>query len=426
VRISQARGEIARMTRRGLKILMLLENQSYPRDPRVRHEAAALHEHGHKVTILAPRAQGEKRTETIDGVRVYRYWRPRTGAHLPGYVMEYSSALLAMFALSVVIATREGFDVIHAHNPPDALVLVGIAWRFFGKRFVFDQHDLSPELFVVRFSRRPRGPGHRLLLLFERLSCRVADLVITTNGSYRRLLIDRHGLDPDDVVVVRNGPALARLAKRPPESGGVGRRLVYVGLMGVQDGIEHLLHAVKYILVDFGRSDVECVLAGDGDARPKLETLVRTLGIEEHVTFVGFLETPEILDLLASADVCVVPDPSNEYNDRSTMVKLMEYMAAGRAIAAFDLPEHRVTAASAALYARPNDDMELATAIVRLLDDPMRRRRMSIVGMERVRRSLAWEHSIPPLVKAYSSLADAVVGSTADRQKHRACPNSKE
>jgi glycosyltransferase involved in cell wall biosynthesis len=389
---------------------MLLENNPYPQDGRVRREAATLTEAGYQVSVICPAAPGQNRTETLNGVRVYRYPAPPGGRGAIGYLLEYGYSLLAATVISVYLAVRRGFDVIHAHNPPDLFVLLGGGFKLIGKRFVFDHHDLAPEMYLARFGKPPDAAGlaHRLLRFFERLSFRTADHVITTNESYRAIALARGGIAADRVTVVRNGPDLSRVRLVAPDDelrAQAPSIIGYVGEMGFQDGIDYLLRALHHLKVDLGLGAFYVVLMGGGDAVPELRRMCADLGLDGHVRFTGHVSDDTILmRYLSTADICVSPDPSNAYNDRSTMIKIGEYLALGKPVVAFDLPEHRVTAGEAAVYATPNNELDFAEKLAGLMDDPERRKHMGEIGRARVANQLGWEHQASSLVAAYESL----------------------
>jgi len=315
--------------------------------------------------------------------------------------------MLAAFLLSLFVFLVRGFDVIHAANPPDTFVLIALPYKLMGRRFVFDHHDLAPEQYQARF----RGHSNRLayftLVSLEKLSCRVADRVITTNESYKAMEMRRGGVPAERITVVRNGPVLGEYHLAEPDPGlrQKGKTIIgYVGVIGVQDGVDYLLRALGHLVVDLGRQDVFCVIIGRGEALEGLRVLASELGLEELVWFAGWMWPSDFIPYLSAADICVVPDPSNPYNDRSTMIKVMEYMALGKPIVAFDLPENRFSAQDAALYVRPNNELEFAKALAELMDDPERRRTMGEFGYRRVRDHLAWEYSAANLLRAYGSL----------------------
>ena len=392
----------------GRRVLMLVENLPVPFDRRVWQEAGALRDAGYEVSVISPAAPGYPRGHTVtDGIHVYRYRQPFEGSGAAGYLLEYATALAATLALAVRITATRGVDVIHACNPPDLFFLIGALFRLFGKRFVFDHHDLCPELYEAKFGRR--GPLHRVMLALERLSFRSADVVIATNESYREIAIGRGRVPPSRVFVVRSGPSLARMQVRPPEPRWRrGRRYLvgYVGVIGPQEGIDLLLLVVRHVVQQLGRRDVQFAIVGGGTALAPMERLARKLGVAGHVTFTGRVPDDELLAVLNTADVCVNPDPANDMNDKSTMNKILEYMALGKPIVQFDLREGRRSAREASLYARHNDVADFAALLVGLLDDAGRRSRMGAYGRRRVLEEHAWHHQAPQLLAAYAALRD--------------------
>src|SRR3989449_10206793 len=392
----------------GGRVLMLVENNPYPQDYRVRREARALADAGYQVTVISPAQPGQPWRETIDGVRVYRYPAPRAASEFMGYLLEYGYSTVAMFILSLLVYLREGFDVIHAANPPDTLVFVAAGYKLLGKRFVYDHHDLAPELYCARSAARGNHLIHLALLGLEKLSLRYADHVIATNQSYRAMEMERGGVPAERITIVRNGPELnsRQVAKPDPGLRQKGRTIIgYVGVMGFQDGVDYLLRALHHLVHDLGRTDVLCVLIGGlGSAQPSLKRLATQLGLDDYVSFTGLVSDTDLQRYLAIADICVDPDPSNPFNGRSIMPKMPEYMARGRPILAFDLPEHRFTAQAAAICVRPNDELEFARALAQLMDDPARRQTMGALGRRRVETERAWHYSAQNLVEAYRRL----------------------
>jgi glycosyltransferase involved in cell wall biosynthesis len=302
---------------------------------------------------------------------------------------------------------RRGFDVIHAHNPPDTFVLIAGWYKLFGKRFVFDHHDLSPEMYEALFGDGSRPVVRRLLLLLEKLTFRAADLVIATNESYREIAIGRGRVNPQRVAVVRNGPDPSRVrpGRIDPElRARAATILAYVGVMGHQDGVDYLIRALHLLKVNLGRSEFLCVIVGTGVAVPGLKELASELGLDEHVWFTGRVPDEDLMRYLSTADICVDPDPSNPFNDRSTMIKMTEYMAMGKPIVAFDLPEHRFTAQGSALYAQANDELDMARKLAFLMDHPDERAKLGAMGRQRFEDALAWSHQEGKLVAAYDGL----------------------
>jgi glycosyltransferase involved in cell wall biosynthesis len=400
------------------KVLILVENLPSPFDRRVWQEATTLAAAGYGVSIVCPTGKGcESHYECIDGIHIYRYDLPTEAEGALGYLVEYSAALWHSFRLAWKVRRRHGFDVIQACNPPDLLFLVGGFFKLFtGTRFVFDHHDINPELYEAKFGRRDFF--WKLMVLFERWTFRCADVSIATNESYKRIAVERGGMNPARVHVVRSGPKLDRLKLQPPkEELKRGRRFLvgYVGVMGKQEGIDYLLRAARHIVHDMGRTDVHFGLVGGGTSLEEMKQLARDLGVHDHVTFTGRVPDQDLLDMLNTADVCVNPDVANEMNDKSTMNKIMEYMALGKPIVQFDLTEGRFSAQDASLYARRNDAQDMGLKIVELLDDPERRQKMGQFGRWRVEHQLEWRYEAPKLLAAYEQLWGSPSGSIESR-----------
>ena len=388
------------------RVLILVENLPSPFDRRVWQEACALRDAGYTVSIICPTGRGcEEKFAALDGIHIWRYDLPMEADGALGYALEYSVALFWTFVLSLKVLFSRGFDAIHACNPPDLFFLIGGFYKLFGKKFLFDHHDANPELYVAKFGRKDFF--YRLMLAVERLTFRTADVSIATNHSYRRIAIERGGMAPDKVFVVRSGPSLERMRIAPPvEALKRGRRYLvgYVGVMGRQEGIDYLLRAAAHLVHEKQRRDVHFGLVGGGTSLDEMKALARELRLEDYVTFTGRVSDGALLAMLNTADVCVNPDVANEMNDISTMNKVMEYMALGKPMVQFDLTEGRFSAQEASLYARKNDPWDMALKVVELLDDPARRAAMGAYGRRRVQEVLEWRHEAPKLLAAYEAL----------------------
>jgi glycosyltransferase involved in cell wall biosynthesis len=388
------------------RVLILVENLPSPFDRRVWQEALALRDAGYTVSIICPTGRGcESKFEAIDGIHIWRYDLPTEGAGALGYLVEYSAALFWTFVLSLRVLFTRGFDVVHACNPPDLFFLIGGFYKLFGRKFLFDHHDANPELYVAKFGRKDFL--YRVMLWLERLTFRTADVSIATNQSYRRIAIERGGMAPERVFVVRSGPSLERLKVQPPVPAlkrGRKHLVGYVGVMGRQEGIDYLLHAVSYIVHGLGRRDIQFGLVGGGTSLDEMKAMAAELRIADYVTFTGRVPDAELLAMLNTADVCVNPDVATEMNDISTMNKIMEYMALGKPMVQFDLAEGRYSAQGASLYAARNDPLDMGAKIVELLDDPERRKHMGELGRRRVLEELEWRHEAPRLLAAYDAL----------------------
>lgn len=361
---------------------------------------------GHQVVILCPKMKGyEESYELLEDIHIYRHPLPFEARGSLGYLLEYGTALFFEFVMMWWIFFRRGFDVIHACNPPDLIFLPSIFFKPLGVKFLFDHHDINPELFEVKFGTG--GFFYRMICWVERLTFFFADVSIATNESYRKIAIERGGMAPERVFVVRSGPDLSRLVEGPAVPAlrnGRAFSVGYVGVMGKQEGITYLLEAARILIHDLGRSDVQFLLVGGGPELDHLRNEAREKGVAEAVTFFGRVPDAELLAALNTADVCVNPDEYNPMNDKSTMNKIMEYMALGKPIVQFELVEGRVSAEEASVYASPNDSRDLAEKLVELLDDPERRERMGRFGRRRVEDDLSWPHEVPKLLEAYSAL----------------------
>jgi glycosyltransferase involved in cell wall biosynthesis len=387
------------------RVLIIVQNLPVPFDRRVWLEACALRDAGFQVSVVCPKGPGDPSFEVIEGIRIRKYRPPPPTTGALSYAWEFAYCWTRTLFLVLRAAAQEGFDVIQACNPPDTYWALAAPFKPFGKRFVFDQHDLCPEVYVSRFPDGSRAVRHALTLL-ERATYALADHVVATNESYRETAIRRGNVPAPRVTVVRTGPNPDRLRKGPPiDSWRKGKRFLcaYLGVMGPQDGVDLALRAAAAI-VRSGRDDVHFVFVGSGDSYYELVSLAGDLGIAERVTFTGRVPDETVFEVLSTADVGLSPDPLNPLNDVSTMNKTMEYMAFELPVVAFDLKETRVSAGPAAVYAPPNDTDAFAEAILELLDDSERRAEMGREGRDRVERDLAWRHQAPRYLSVYESL----------------------
>lgn len=386
----------------GRRILILLQNEPVPSDRHVWNHATALTRAGYEVTVICPIGESRDREPyaQIDGVEIHRYEPRRADESTVGYALEYLAALWSIRRLARRLSRERPFDLVHACSPPDFLLLAALSLRRRGARFIFDHHDLTPELYLSRFGS---GLLHRVTLAAEQVAFRSADVVLSVNDSYRRVAIERGHRDPDDVAVVRTGPDLTRFVPSEPDpSLKRGKRflLSYAGVMGPQDGVDEALLALAELHTQ--RQDWHAVFMGDGDVYEEMRERTRELGLDGCVEFTGWVEHETIGRVLSSSDVCLAPEPSNPLNEVSSMVKLSEYMAMSRPIVSFDLAESRFGAGEAAAFVAPEDHSAFARAVSELLDDPERRTAMGAAGRERVEEVLAWEHQERSLLAAYS------------------------
>lgn len=389
----------------GRKILIIVENLPVPFDTRVWQEATTLVENGYTVSVICPKGKGyEKEEEVLAGVHVYRHDLKTEGSGFVGYVKEYGSALYHEIRLAKKIYKEIGFDVIHGCNPPDDIYMVARHFRKYGVRYVFDHHDICPELFEAKFGKK--GLLYKSQLWLERQTYRHAAFAFVTNESYKKIAIERGGMDPAKVYVLRSGPKLERLRIQEPKPElKKGRKYMvgYLGVIGKQEGIPYLLEAARYIRNELHRDDICYGIVGGGTSLEELKTLSVSMGIDDIVTFTGRAPDDVMLDYLNTADICVNPDEYNPMNDKSTMNKVLEYMALGKPIVQFDLTEGKYSAKEASVYANPNDAVDMGKKIVELLDNPQKRQEMSVYGRKRIVEELSWEHTSKALLAGYEA-----------------------
>jgi glycosyltransferase involved in cell wall biosynthesis len=392
-------------TGRRRRALIIVEDLPVPFDRRVWAEAKTLRDAGWRMTVISPKGAGATRWhERIEGIEVFRYPLPTTAAGFVNHLVEYAVAIPATLILSILAWRGRRFDVVHACNPPDFFFPLGWLFRRLGSAFVFDQHDLAPEVYVAQGGRRG-GLVHRVLLWCERRTYRTADVVIATNETYRRFALERGGVEPGRVFVVRSSPDPERIHRVEPDPGlRRGRRFLvaYLGTMGPQDGVDLFVDAAARVAVE-RPGQVRFVAMGGGGELQRLRETVAARGLQDDVEFTGRVPDAEVRAVLSTADIAISPDPANDFNEYCTMNKTLEYMATATPVVAFDLEETRVSAADAAVYAPPNDPSGLARLVSELLDDPERRDRMGGIGLERVRGPLSWEVSARALLAAYGA-----------------------
>jgi glycosyltransferase involved in cell wall biosynthesis len=399
------------------RVLIIVQNLPVPFDRRVWLECQALVSAGYQVAVVCPKGEGDPAYHVVDTVQLYKYRPYAPGGSKLGFVAEYGYSFLATAWLTFKARRSGRFAVMQACNPPDIFWPIALALRARDRtRFVFDHHDLCPELYESRFPEGPRLP-YRVLRALERRTHRTADHVISTNDSYRDVAVKRSGVPAADVTVVRTGPDPERLQRGPehPELRR-GRRFLaaYIGVMGPQDGVDIIVRAAEVVIHKLGRHDIAFTLIGKGDCFDDLVALRDELGLADHVEFTGRAPDELVARILSTADVGLSPDPKNPLNDVSTMNKTMEYMAFELPVVAFDLRETRVSAADAAVYVRPNDITEYAAAIVDLMDDQPQRSRLGKLGRARVERELAWSHQKRAFLGVYRRLLD----DSAERAGH--------
>jgi glycosyltransferase involved in cell wall biosynthesis len=385
------------------KLLIVVENAPVPFDTRVWKEATSLERHGYAVTVLCPRGRDfERGHEVIEGVRIYRHPAPEERKGALGYLLEYGSALFWEFLYAWWIYLRHGFSVIQGCNPPDTIFLIALPFKLFGVKYIFDHHDVSPELYLSKYKKK--GVFYQIQVWLERLTFLSSNVVMSTNTSYQSLARTRGGIKPEDLFVVRNGPDLKTFKLVPPVPAlkhGKTFLVGYVGTMSSQEGLDILMDVALHIK-NMGRHDVHFTCVGGGPGLAELLNMVQEKNLGDTVNFTGRIPDKDLLEILSTADVCVNPDRPCEMNDVSTMIKIMEYMALGKPIVQFDLKEGRFSAQCASLYAdNANQVSDFAAKILWLLDNPDKAKEMGEFGRKRVEGELAWEYSVKNLLAAY-------------------------
>lgn len=389
------------------RVLIIVENLPVPFDRRVWQEARALEAEGYGVSVICPKGRGyDKSYECIEGINVYRHPQTVDASGPLGYLIEYSSALFWELFLSLKVQRRHGFDVIHACNPPDLIFLVAAFHKFlFGKKFLFDHHDLSPELFEVKFGRK--GLVHKVLQTFERWTFGLADVSIATNKTFKDIAVKRGKMSPNKVWVVQSFPDLkrfVRIGESERRQSKFKHLAGYVGIMGNQDGVDCLVDAMAHIVHDLNRTDIGCLIVGDG---PELEPMIeksKRLGLTDYVEFTGFLSGRELLVNLSAFDIGVIPDPPNACNDKLSMNKVFEYMALGIPFVQFDLSQAKSEAGKASLIVEEATPKGLAEGMIELVEDEARREMSRVYGMERAKREFQWEDEKKSLLAAYEEV----------------------
>lgn len=390
-----------------MKVLYLIENVPYELDSRVRRQSDAAKKMGASCIVICPAGKTFRFHQKIHDVHVYSYKKPGFGEGFASHILEYISSILSHMLLTFYVFVKHGFDVIHVANPPDILWMIAAPYRLLGKKWIYDQHDLVPELYSVRYAKKHRWM-HGLVLAFERLSYRLANHVIVTNETFKTIAVKRGGLSVSDITVVRNGPWLSKdfpEVEPDVETRAMGDIVVgYLGIMNPQDHLDNFLRMASIIRSDYNRSDIGFVMIGSGDSFDSLVEMRDELGLRDAVRMTGSIPWMDVLRNLSATDICIQPDPPTEFNRHLTMNKLMEYMAMGKAVVAFDMPETRFSGGDTVEYLEGGSPEVLAKAVVDLADDSSRRIEMGQKGRQRIETVLAWEYQEQYLMNVYASL----------------------
>jgi glycosyltransferase involved in cell wall biosynthesis len=389
-------------------ILFIVENNTYPSDKRVQPESLVAQKYGFKVSAISPTNKWYPRKyEVIDGIEIYRYHRLFGDKGKNKYIFEYINSILWELLFSIRIFIKRPFQIIHGANPPDFIFLVALFYKIFGVKYIFDHHDLAPELYLTKYGGK-KGLFYRAQFLLEKLSCKFANVIISTNNTYKKLAVARHWVKPKKIFVVRNDPDLKVYHQKPERgvSGPNGKiKLLFLGGINSQDGVEILIQALHYLVDIHKEKNFVCNILGRGDAFESVKNAAAGYHLEDYVDFKGWVKDRQtILNYLLSSDICIEPAPDNELNRHSTFIKVMEYMSAGKPIVAFDLKETRYSTDANAVLVPKNDIKGFAAAIKQLIDDPGLREAIGRSALARIKNELNWENAAISLRNAYDSL----------------------
>jgi len=389
-------------------ILFIVENNAFPSDKRVQPESSVAQKYGFKVSAISPTSKWYKnKYEVIDGVEIYRYNRLFDNRAKNKYIFECINSIVWELLLSIRIFIKRPFQIIHGANPPDHIYLIALLYKIFGVKFIFDHHDLAPELYLTKYGGK-KDLLYRVQYLFEKLSCKFASAIVSTNETYKKLVVLRHRVKAEKAFIVRNDPHLDAYNHNliPKISGHDGKiKLLFLGTINSQDGVDILIEALYHLVKFHNEKNFVCNILGGGDAFESVKNTVADYHLGKYVNFKGWIkEKQTIIDYLLSSDICIEPAPYNELNRHSTFIKVMEYMAAGKPIVAFDLNETRYSTNESAILVPKNDIKEFAKAIKQLIDSPALREKLGKSALERIKNKLNWENAAISLRNAYDSL----------------------
>lgn len=390
-----------------IHILFIVENNSAPQDIRVWSEATAMRDNGYEVTIICPKRKDQRWFERIEGIDIYRHFSPLEADGKLAFLLEYGNAIFWETLWSLWVFIKKPFNFLHGANPPDHIFLIALLYKMFGVKYIFDHHDLSPENYLAKFDRK--DVFYDILKMMEKATFKTADLIISTNESYKKIAIERGGKKEGNVFVVRNGPDLSRIKITSPNNKykeGFDYLVVYVGVIGSQEGIDNLLAAVKYIVSQKGITNIKFIVIGTGPNWKKMVELCESMELTKYVWFTGFIPNEDLWEILATADICVNPEMRNEFTDKSTMIKIMEYMAFGKPIVQFFTHEGDFSAGASAVSVEENNIETFSEEIIKLLHNPAKRKTMGETGERRIQEDLNWDIQKINLKAAYEALLD--------------------
>lgn len=387
-------------------VLFIVENQSMPFDKRVWSEALSVKEFGFTVSVISPeKSTGQKKYEVIEGVHIYRHPMPIEARGKAGFIIEYLNALFWEFVLSIRIYVKKPFHIIHGANPPDHIFLIALFYKLFGVKYIFDHHDLTPENFLAKFQQKDLL--YTISLLMENLTFKTANIIISTNESYKKIAKNRGSKKKEEIFVVRNGPDLSQYEFPIPNKDlkqGFDYLVAYLGVIAKQEGIDNLLRSVHHIVYQRNIHNIKFIIIGTGTNWQEMVNLSKEMSVDPYVHFTGFIPYRDLYEILSTADLCVNPEFRDSFTDKSTMIKIMDYMVFGKPIIQYETTEGKVTAGDAAKYIKNNNEVEFAEAIIELLRDPAKRKKMGAVARQRIDEKLNWNIQKNNLKKAYMFL----------------------
>ena len=388
-------------------ILFIVENNTVPPDIRVWREAKTAKQAGYNVSVISPaNRRFPKRYEVIEHIEIYRYPSLESQGDIGKQVLEYLNAFIWETYLSIKIFIKKRYEIIHSANPPDNIFIIALVLRIFGVKFIFDHHDLSSELYLCKYQGR-KDMFYKILNWLEYCSCKAADVIISTNKSFRRYVIEKHGVAKEKIVIIRNDPEIYQQESEAQvqKANHYPIALVYVGAISVQDGVDVLVKIVNILVNDMNIKEINCKVVGDGDRLPAIKQLVKDVGLGRIFKFTGYIYDREMVKrYIHEADICLETAPYNEANRRSTFIKIMEYMLAGKPIVAFDLDETRESVGDTAILIEPGNLRGFADAINELVEDPIKRNTLGDRARDRIIKKLNWQNSSDILKSTYKNL----------------------
>ena len=393
--------------RKNKHILFVVENNQIPMDTRVLKEAKALEKEGLDISIICPNLNKEKKYhKKINNINVFQYFCPFEGKSFFGILAEYSISIFFILFKSIRIYIKKPFHAVHLANPPDFLIFTFLPFKLLNVKIIFDHHDLSPELFVEKFQKK--NLFYKLLLIFERISYKIADHIIVTNKSIKDICIKRNKVNHNKVSIVRNDPDLNEIGscKNKIDFKKDSDYIIgYVGNIDKQDSLEKFVNSVDYMVKKRNFVNFKVLIIGDGTNRISIQNNIRQKNLQDYFIFHGYeYDRKKLFSLLSNTDICIEPRKESEISSKSTSIKIMEYMALGKPIVQYNSTEGKISAGKASVYIKNNDEKAFGDAIISLFKDNKKRKEMGEYGKNRVEELLKWNMQKKKLVNIYKKL----------------------